>query len=110
MLSKNAGEYIQSFGTVLTLIGVLRVIQYAVLKLNPSMYEKMKVSCEDERSDLIQLKTCRLTFMTCIYGACAAVIISSITGHGEVAVVISYCLSAVVAVFYIYKIILDRIN
>lgn len=94
-------SFISSFGFVLAVMGAARVRNYLIITKNEESVRKREIVETDERNINIINRSRSAAFYIYILLSGAAVVILSLVGARETAVVVSYSLAALVLIYWV---------
>ena len=97
-----------SFGAVLAVIGLARVVQMARIMKNPELSEKRKTAENDERNIMLWTKARSMAFSIYIYVGCIAIIALYAFNLNLYGQIVTYNLFGFVLIYWICHFILSR--
>lgn len=106
----NLGEdtVLLTFGTAFTAMGVLRVIRYFKITRNPESVRRRKTEESDERIIAIVRRAKAVAFGVYTFGAAILVIVLEFSGKSSLASVIALNICAIVFIYWLSYIILQK--
>ena len=106
----NLGEntVLLTFGTAFTAMGVLRVIRYFKITRNPESVRRRKTEESDERSIAIVCRAKAVAFGVYTFGAAILVIVLEFSGKSSLASAIALNICAIVFIYWLSYIILQK--
>lgn len=106
----NLGEdtVLLTFGTAFTAMGVLRVIRYFKITRNPESVRLRKTEESDERSIAIVRRAKAVAFGVYTFGAAILVIVLEFSGKSSLASAIALNICAIVFIYWLSYIILQK--
>lgn len=106
----NLGEdtVLLTFGTAFTAMGVLRVIRYFKITRNPESVRRRKTEESDERIIAIVRRAKAVAFGVYTFGAAILVIVLEFLGKSSLASVIALNICAIVFIYWLSYIILQK--
>lgn len=107
-LTQSDVQFLYSFGAVLAVMGIMRIVSYTRLLRNADAMRRREVAENDERTVYITMKACMFAFSIYGVGAAAVMIVLCLIGRTVEAAVISYCILGFLLIYLLCRTILEK--
>ena len=100
-LVKPINEYFSSFGFAIFVVGIARLRQYFLINKSEESVKKREIAESDERNIYLVNKAKSITFTIFVLAACIAVIVLQILRLTEYALILSWIICGLLAIYWI---------